>query len=140
MLGHSLRFLEYKRWFLLTEMGQSDIVTRQINIWNKVCTMPKGLLLHFAIFQFINIFKEFTGWASGEVDFQICEEWFMECICTIFVWFLDLYLNGTVWFLNVFDYRGHHSKGITICNAAKVNLEQKLFWWTKMYFWTPKRG
>jgi hypothetical protein len=42
MLGYSLGILEKKRWCLLTEKGQSDIVTHQTNIWNKVSTMPKG--------------------------------------------------------------------------------------------------
>ena len=45
--GTFLGMLEYKRWCLLTEKGQTDIVTHSTNIWNKaseVSTVSKGFL------------------------------------------------------------------------------------------------
>ncbi len=39
------------------------------------------------------------------------------------------------------DYRGHHRKGVSICNATKTIYNQNLcFIEQKMYFWTPHRG
>ncbi len=36
------------------------------------------------------------------------------------------------------DYRGHHRKGVAICNATQVNLQQNLwFCWTKNVFLNP---
>ncbi len=60
--------------------------------------------------------------------------------CLIRAWERFFPVDQHIFYIFI-DCRGRHWKGISICNADKVNLQQKLwFHWTKVYLWKLQQG